>query len=136
NSADVTAETDVAAVDMAEVRRWYAERGVPWGVRVPQGMAWPYGRRLLTKRAMALATADLREPADPAGVQVRPADPADLADYARVDAAAFYKLTRGVEAQVNVENVFGADYFPTAHNDNNIAPGAPRTVKATLRFGL
>ena len=52
-------------------------------------MTWPYGRKLLTKRAMALATADLREPADPAGVLVRPADPADLDDYARVDAAAF-----------------------------------------------
>ncbi|HUE79699.1 MAG TPA: TonB-dependent siderophore receptor [Sphingomicrobium sp.] len=59
-----------------------------------------------------------------------------LPGYARVDAAAFYELSRGVEAQVNVENVFGADYFPTAHNDNNIAPGAPRTVKATLRFGI
>jgi len=56
--------------------------------------------------------------------------------YARVDAAAFTKLTGGIEAQVNVENVFGAAYFPTAHNDNNIAPGGPRTVKATLRFGL
>ena len=43
---------------------------------------------------------------------------------------------RGIEAQINVENIFGADYFPTAHNDNNIAPGAPRTIKAQLRFGL
>jgi len=59
-----------------------------------------------------------------------------LPGYARFDTALFYELTRGVEAQVNVENVFGADYFPTAHNDNNIAPGGPRTVKATLRFGL
>ena len=59
-----------------------------------------------------------------------------LPGYARVDAAAYYQLTPGVEAQVNVENIFGADYFPTAHNDNNIAPGAPRTVKAQLRFGF
>ena len=59
-----------------------------------------------------------------------------LPAYARVDTAVFYRLTRGVEAQVNVENVFGADYFPTAHNDNNIAPGAPRTVRATVKFGL
>jgi catecholate siderophore receptor len=60
----------------------------------------------------------------------------ELPSYARVDAAAFYKLARGVEAQVNVENLLGADYFPTAHNDNNIAPGAPRTVKTTVRFGF
>ena len=59
-----------------------------------------------------------------------------LPGFARVDAALFYKLGRGVEAQVNVENLFGADYFPTAHNDNNIAPGAPRTAKATIRFGF
>ncbi|MBA2771038.1 MAG: TonB-dependent siderophore receptor [Sphingomonas sp.] len=60
----------------------------------------------------------------------------ELPGFARVDAAAFYKLARGVEAQVNVENLLGDDYFPTAHNDNNIAPGAPRTVKATVRFGF
>ena len=89
NSADVTADTEVDAVDIAAVRRWYAERDVPWGIRVPQGMAWPYGRKLLTKRAMALATADLPEPAEPGGVLVRPAGPADLEAYARVDAAAF-----------------------------------------------
>ena len=89
NSADVTWDTEPGTVDLASVRRWFAERDVPWGVRVPQGMAWPYGRKLLTKRAMALATADLREPAEPAGVLVRPAGPADLDDYARVDAASF-----------------------------------------------
>ena len=59
-----------------------------------------------------------------------------LPAYARVDAALFYRLTPALEAQVNVENIFNADYFPTAHNDNNVAPGAPRTVKASLRFGL
>jgi catecholate siderophore receptor len=59
-----------------------------------------------------------------------------LPAYARVDAAAFYEVGRGVELQLNLENLFGADYFPTAHNDNNIAPGAPRTAKATLRFGF
>ena len=59
-----------------------------------------------------------------------------LPSYARVDAAAYYKVMRGIEAQINVENIFGVDYFPTAHTDNNIAPGAPRTVKAQLRFGF
>lgn len=60
----------------------------------------------------------------------------ELPAFARVDAAAFYKLADGIEAQLNVENLLGADYFPTAHNDNNLAPGAPRTAKATLRFGF
>ena len=59
-----------------------------------------------------------------------------LRGYARVDAAAYYKVMRGVEAQVNIENIFGADYFPMTNGDNNIAPGAPRSVKAQLRFGF
>ena len=59
-----------------------------------------------------------------------------LPRYARVDAAAFYRLPSGIELQLNVENVLGADYYPNAHSDNNIGPGAPRTAKATLRFGF
>mgnify|MGYP006143744921 CR=1 FL=1 len=55
-----------------------------------------------------------------------------LPGYARVDAALFFELAEGIEAQVNVENLLGEDYFATAHNDNNIAPGAPRTARATL----
>ena len=57
-----------------------------------------------------------------------------LPAYARVDAALYYKLPHGIETQVNVENLLGAHYFPTANADNNIAPGAPRTVKATLGY--
>jgi catecholate siderophore receptor len=57
-----------------------------------------------------------------------------LPGYARADAAIFYELAEGIEAQVNVENLFGRDYFATAHSDNNIAPGAPRTARATVRF--
>jgi catecholate siderophore receptor len=59
-----------------------------------------------------------------------------LPGYTRVDAAAYYRIAPGVQGQINVENVLGADYFSTAHNDNNIAPGAPRTVRGTLRFGI
>ncbi|WP_240325587.1 TonB-dependent receptor [Sphingomonas mesophila] len=59
-----------------------------------------------------------------------------LPGYARLDAAAYYKLRRGVTAQLNVENLLGADYFPAAHNDNNIAPGPPRNAKLTLHLGL
>jgi catecholate siderophore receptor len=59
-----------------------------------------------------------------------------LPGYARVDGAIFYKITPKVEAQLNVENILGADYFPTANSDNNISPGAPTTVRGTIRFGL
>lgn len=57
-----------------------------------------------------------------------------LPGYMRVDAALFFEISDGIQAQVNVENVLGEDYFPTAHNDNNIAPGAPTTARAALRF--
>jgi len=57
-----------------------------------------------------------------------------LPAYARLDGALYYKLPRGLEGQVNVENILGAHYFPTANSDNNIAPGAPRTVKATVGY--
>ena len=57
-----------------------------------------------------------------------------LPGYARVDGALYYKLPRGLEAQVNFENILGAHYFATANGDNNLAPGAPRTVKATLGY--
>jgi catecholate siderophore receptor len=57
-----------------------------------------------------------------------------LPGYARIDGAFYYKLPHGLGAQVNVENIFGAHYFPTANSDNNIAPGAPRAVKATVGY--
>ena len=57
-----------------------------------------------------------------------------LPGYARFDAALFYQISDDLEAQLNVENLFGADYFPTAHSDNNIAPGAPTTAKFAVRF--
>lgn len=57
-----------------------------------------------------------------------------LPAFTRVDAAVFFKLTDAIEAQVNVENLLGEDYFATAHNDNNITPGAPTTARATVRF--
>jgi catecholate siderophore receptor len=57
-----------------------------------------------------------------------------LPGYARVDAAAFFEIADGIEAQVNVENLTGADYFLTSNGDNNLAPGAPRTARATIRF--
>lgn len=58
----------------------------------------------------------------------------ELPSYARVDAALFYRLRNGLEAQINFENLLGAHYFPTANADNNLAPGAPRTVKATVGY--
>ena len=37
--------------------------------------------------------------------------------------------TERLRAQVNVENLLDTDYFASAHNNNNITPGAPRGVR-------
>jgi catecholate siderophore receptor len=57
-----------------------------------------------------------------------------LPAFTRVDAALFFRVAEGIEAQLNVENLLGESYFPTAHNDNNITTGAPRNARGTLRF--
>jgi catecholate siderophore receptor len=57
-----------------------------------------------------------------------------LPAYTRVDAAAFVRLTDRIEAQVNVDNLLGETYFPTAHTDNNITTGAPTNARVTLRM--
>lgn len=86
NNGDVT---DPALVDLAAVSDWYAERGMPWGVRVPAGTAWPHGRLLFRKRCMGLRAADYRAVPPPVGVRLVAAGPDDLATYAATDAGAF-----------------------------------------------
>jgi catecholate siderophore receptor len=55
-----------------------------------------------------------------------------LPGFTRVDGAAFLTLTPVLRAQVNLENVFDERYYPTSHGNNNIAPGAPRTVRFSV----
>ncbi len=55
-----------------------------------------------------------------------------LPAYTRIDAALFVKVTDRINAQINVENVGNITYFPFAHNDNNITPGAPRNIRLTV----
>jgi catecholate siderophore receptor len=57
----------------------------------------------------------------------------ELPAYTRVDAAAFWQIAKGLEVQVNIENLFNIQYFPTSHTDNNISPGLPRTARFTVR---
>ncbi len=57
-----------------------------------------------------------------------------LKSYARYDGAVYYKLDERFSAQLNVENLFDKTYFPSAHSDNNITPGAPRSAYVTLNF--
>ena len=36
--------------------------------------------------------------------------------------------------QVNVENLFDEDYYPSAHGDNNIQPARPLNASVTARM--
>ena len=55
-----------------------------------------------------------------------------LPDFTRVDAALFAQLSKSFRAQLNIENLLDTKYFAAAHNDFNISPGAPITVRASL----
>ena len=59
-----------------------------------------------------------------------------LPAFTRIDAAAFVKLTKAVELQLNVENLLDRTTIGTAFNDNNLTPANPRTLRLSLRFGL
>ena len=52
--------------------------------------------------------------------------------WTRADAAVFCAITGNLRAQINVENLLDARYFPNAHNNTNITPGAPRGVRFAL----
>jgi catecholate siderophore receptor len=55
-----------------------------------------------------------------------------LPSFVRTDAAVFYSVTRRMRAQLNVENLFDASYYPSAHSNTNITPGSPRSVRLSL----
>lgn len=98
NNGDVT---NPARVPWDEVCAWYAARaggaGVPWGLRVPAGMALGRGRLVFRKRCMGLPLSTLRPVEPPPGTIVRVAALADADIVARIDAEAFgeqFELTR------------------------------------------
>ncbi|MDQ6633463.1 MAG: TonB-dependent siderophore receptor [Gemmatimonadota bacterium] len=55
--------------------------------------------------------------------------------FTRVDGALFLGLTRSAKLQLNVENLFDASYYATAQGNNNIMPGAPRTIRLSVTAG-
>jgi catecholate siderophore receptor len=59
-----------------------------------------------------------------------------LPGFTRADGALYINVARLLRAQVNVENLFNRRYFATSQGNNNIAPGAPRTLRVSLSTGL
>ena len=59
-----------------------------------------------------------------------------LPGFTRVDGAVYFTLNGHVRAQVNLENLLDERYYGTSHGNNNIMPGAPRTVRVSLTTGF
>lgn len=55
-----------------------------------------------------------------------------LAGFLRFDAAVYFKPTKNIEMQVNVENLFDKQYFANAHSNTNIMPGSPIAANASI----
>ena len=105
--------------------------------------AAPVGRRiaLVAKHGLSLWNKVRITPMWGAGVGVIHQDDSfasisnavTLPSFTRIDAALFVTLGERVEGQINVENLFDQKYFATAHNDNNITPGAPTVYRIGLK---
>ena len=55
-----------------------------------------------------------------------------LPAFTRADGAAYFAIVENLSAQLNVENLFDATYYPLANGNNNITPGSPRAVRLSL----
>jgi catecholate siderophore receptor len=55
-----------------------------------------------------------------------------LPGYTKVDAAAYFRLSEKWKVQAHFDNLLNAKYYLNADGNNNISPGAPRSVKISL----
>ena len=58
----------------------------------------------------------------------------EVPSYTRIDAAAFYRVSDRLRLQLNIENLLDEDYFPDAHNNNNITTGEPLNARLSAIF--
>lgn len=57
-----------------------------------------------------------------------------LPGYARFDASLSWRTEKHYEIAFNLKNILNRKYFETAHNDNQIMPGAPINGSLSLRY--
>lgn len=63
---------------------------------------------------------------------VDPANTLTLPSYTRWDLAAYGQITKSLRWQVNLLNAFSTNYFENGNTVNNLYPGQPRTLRASL----
>lgn len=59
-----------------------------------------------------------------------------LPSFTRFDAAVYLTLSEAVRVQLNVENLLDKTYYASAHSNDNILPGAPRSVYLGLNLSF
>ncbi len=59
-----------------------------------------------------------------------------IPSYTRVDAALYYKVNEQFSVQLNVENLFDENYFPSGHNNDNISTGEPINARLTAKLSF
>ena len=57
-----------------------------------------------------------------------------LPGFTRFDGALYWTLNPSMQLQLNVENLGNKRYFVSAHNNNNITPGAPRSAWVSVNY--
>lgn len=96
--------------DVASARSWYAERDVPWGLRVPAGLSWsPGGRLLVRQRCFGLEPSAFRPAPAPDGATIRAALSEDLDAVVHVDAGVFGDRPRRSRSWRACQLAAGAD---------------------------
>ena len=100
------------------------------GVSVPlvPGHTYSLWNRVQATRRLGLGLGLVRQGASWAAID----NTVRLPAFSRVDAAAFVRLHENVKLQANVENVLDVRYYPTSQGNNNIMPGAPRTLRMSI----
>ena len=56
-----------------------------------------------------------------------------LPEYTRLDLGAYYKLSNGLEIQVNIENLNDQLYFPHSHSTHQASVGEPFNARVSVR---
>ena len=100
------------------------------GATVPlvPGHSMALWNRLQLQRRLGVGLGLVRQGASYAAIDNRVTLPA----FTRWDGAVYLQATREVRVQGNIENLLGATYFATSQGNNNILPGAPRTLRLSM----
>ena len=84
-----TADVSSVDADAHAIAEFYRSRGLRYGVRVPAGMAWAHGVRVVRLRLMFVLRGALRAVEPPPTVYIEAVGPRDLDEVVAVDCAAF-----------------------------------------------